>query len=147
MAARSQESSLPDNLQRGIEAVRREYPQRSIEVTAISGNWVAICLGIFPVAEYGGNPDHDEVELFVRVPKTFPNGNCKGFGTCPPLKNVLQGSVNQNASWDPEVQSAVQDVRSDSVEFYSWTWQGVEPSTPGDLVVAMDLAKRMLREA
>lgn len=147
MAARPQESSLPDNLQRGIEAVRREYLQRSIEVTAVSGNWVAISLGTFPVAEYGGNPDHDEIELFVRVPKTFPNGNCKGFGACPPLKKVLQRSVNQNASWDPEVQSAVQDVRSDSVEFYSWTWQGVEPSTPEDLVVAIDLAKRMLREA
>jgi len=147
MAARPQESSLPDNLQRGIEAVRREYPQRSIEVSAVSGNWVAISLGTFPVAEYGGNSDHDEVELFVRVPKTFPNGNCKGFGACPPLKKVLQGSVNQNGSWDPEVQSAVQNVRSDSVEFYSWTWEGVDPSTPEDLLVAMDLAKRMLKKA
>ena len=142
-----QESSLSHNLQRGIEALRREYPQRLIETTAVSGNWVAISLGTFPVAEYDENSDQGEVELFVRVPKTFPNGNCKGFGACPPLERVLQGSVNQNASWHPEVQSAVQNVRSENVEFYSWNWQGVEPSTPEDLVVAMDLAKRMLREA
>jgi hypothetical protein len=146
MAARPQESRLPKNLRRGIEAVRREYPQRSIEVTAMSGNWVAISLGTFQVAEYGANPEHDEVELFVRVPKPFPNGNCKGFGACPPLNRVLHRSVNQNA-WNPEVQSVVQNVRSESVEFYSWTWQGVEPSTPEDLVIAIDLAKRMLREA
>lgn len=146
MGTRPQESSLPGNLQRGIEAVRREFPQKSIEVTVVSGNWVAISLGTFPVAEYGANPEHDEVELFVRVPKTFPNGNCKGFGACPSLETVLQGNVNQNA-WNPEVQSAVQNVRSDSVEFYSWTWQGVQPSTPEDLVIAIDLAKRMLREA
>lgn len=147
MAATADESSLPDRLQRGIEALREKYPQSEIGVAATSGNWVAISLGTVSVAEYNAAPNHDEVELFVRIPKTFPSGNCKGFGTCPPLKTVLQGGVNQNASWDPEVQSAVQNVRDANVEFYSWTWANAQPTDAEDLVTAMDLAKRLLREA
>jgi len=89
---------------------------------------------------------YDEYEVFVRLPRNFPNGKIKGFGTSPPLKREDGRSVKNNPDWRPAIQEKHETFHDsgEGVEWYSWNWEGFATSKPEHMKFAYDSADQML---
>jgi hypothetical protein len=147
---------LPENLRTGLQALERTHGHLDVEPIIEVGNFVVVRLGTFDVTgpefdeDTSGAPlshVHDEYRVFVRLPRAFPDGGrIKGFGTSPPLAREDRG-VQNNASWEPEVQDQHEAHHDGTVEWYSWNWDGFPTSDPEHVKFAHDTARRMLKHA
>lgn len=140
------EQDLPDPFREGLRTLRGAYPEREIEVLVGVDNFVVVSLGTFAVSHRDVPYVHDQYEVFGRLPRNFPSGNVKGFGTSPPLDREDQ-SVQNNPGWTPEVQSPLNSHldREEPVEWYSWDWSENPPNHPEDMASAVGHAQQMIQ--
>lgn len=144
------ESSLRDDFQEGLEALREVATERpylsaeDVRPVARNGTDVIVRLGIWPTDRYPVDFRDEEYEVFVAIPERFPTGGGKGLAAAPPLDRSDQ-ALNNNSDWDDGMENAIKNSTAvDSVEAYSYNWKNASMNDAEDMARFLSVADEFL---
>lgn len=142
--------TLSPDFEEGLSALQAAAAQRTppmeedVRVIGVDRDNVVVRVGVYPTDRYRPEYAHDEYTVYVRIPKSFPVGQGKGFATAPPLDRK-DGALTNNPDWDNQFrQTVASNTDHDAVESYSHNWKHAGMNTPGDMEKFIDVADEFL---
>jgi hypothetical protein len=151
------EAALPDNLQRGLRAVR-DRVCATARAIASDANFTIIAIGRMTKASTGGVamdadvgvlPDEyveNAAELFARVANTFPHALPYGVITVPFLHRRDGRAIDWQHMHNANAHAVSTALGRADVGFWSWDWRNMRQVEPEDLVALVEWARKCVRE-
>ena len=152
-----EEATLPENLQRGLRAVRA---RGCVDARAVAtdGNFTIIAIGTMTKrsptramtkagdAELPDDYIEDSTDLFARVANTFPLALPYGVITVPFLHRCDGRTIEWQHLNNANAQAIAAALRRVDVGFWSWDWRNMPQREPEDLVALSEWARKCVRE-
>jgi hypothetical protein len=137
--------SLPEALQRGLQAIR-ERLLPTARVVAVRDNFAYIDIGTMDGEEISKLYTQEAVSLFPRVPVTFPNAEPYGIVTDPLLTRRDGAPIQAQHANHPTAGPIVELLGRDNLGFWSWNCSGMRFRQPEDLVAIVEWARKRIRQ-
>lgn len=138
-----EEGQLPAAFREGLAALRKHVPDAA--VIAVHDNFAYIDLGEIPADDLALY-QQTQVQIFVRVPLTFPNAAPYGIATAPFLVRKDGAQIERQHHNHANAAPVAAYLGRQDLGFWSWDWSNMPLRRSEDLAAIMFWALKRIRQ-